>query len=382
MDESVRSPFAILNVHARLGEEALPVFDASPAEAWDDVLTNHPSWQAIGVFGALLDRAHEELDRAPARSLAISAFVLKHVDSLPADPLVLLVQVRGNARKEYGNALWMRKRYQEALAAADEAVTILETHPVLVVDRAAALLLRAQTLHALRRDTAAVLALDECIQTFATHSDGYRYVLALELRAFIHFDQGAYAPARETLLLAFREADHLGLDQEVARINNNLGQCALLLGELDDARASLLKALVTFTQHAMDVEAQRAVWGMATVAAKVGDVTPALEVLHGVYAEFLHRGLPEIAATVLLDIAVIVTELTKSPTYAKRMCAKLATTLGGYDISADVRAAVEDLGRTPKTASRQVLTRRMKQARAQITLSRNGPSPTERRRDT
>lgn len=322
----------------------------------DSLLRANPSWLRVGTFRALLRQAREALDQDPSVALELTAFVLTHVDDVPppsSDTAFLVTQLRGVAWKEHGNALFMLDRLEDALAAAERAVNLLSLDPFHIVYRASAQVLVALVKHALHHDDEATALLDEATGVFAAHADARGYVVALQVRAMIANENNAHAKAREDYLAAFSEAERLGDEREQSRILHNLGVCAMRMGDIELASEYMTGAFLGFTRLRMDGELQRAIWVTAAIERECGDLEVALKTLHSVYARFLERGMVDEAARVLVQVGDVVTDLTGDLAYAKDMCAKLAVTLGRYDVPAAVRDAVEHL-RTASAAARSV----------------------------
>lgn len=333
----------LLNAEADVGARALPVFLGQPIASWPQVLADHPEWCRFGAFEALLDEAKAELDNDAHRSLAISSFVLSYIDRLSLEPSGDLLRrlLHGTALKEQANGLYETERFDEALTAVNRALDIFATTPALIVDRAAALLTFAQITHA-RHDTATALkAVQEAAATFDAHAEQRRYLTALEVCGQILMDQKEYAVAFDVYRTARTVAERLEDYFAVARLENNLGICSVYLDQLDEATHLLTRAFVFFEEAKMASALHRTIWSIARTKREKNQLDDALEALHRVYAEFLHRGLLRSAAKVLVELGDVVADMTGDVAYAHEMCRRLAETMGELDVPADVRAAVE-----------------------------------------
>ncbi len=345
---SVRDYFALLNDEAREGHAAAAALDEAGVADRYTLLARHPEWHRLGTLNALLLRAREALDVDASVAFELTTFVLAHLAGVrvPAAPAFLRPQLEGTAWKEHGNALFMLGRRDDALDAALRAAELFASSLVLQVDRGSALVLAALVLRADRRFADAEAALAESISIFAEHNEARRYVAAIQTQAMIALDQEDVPRARDRYLRAYEEADRLDDVRERTRILNNLGHCALRLHDLETATDHLSRALSEFTRLRMDGEVQRAVWGIASVERERGNLDAALVALCGAYPRLLDRGLIPDATAVLVDIHDVVVELTSDVAYAHSLCAKLAVTLGRYDVPANVREAVAYLQAT------------------------------------
>jgi uncharacterized protein (UPF0147 family) len=129
----------------------------------------------------------------------------------------------------------------------------------------------------------------------------------------------------------------------LVRLDNNLGLVAVHLHALDEARYRLTRAFSGFEQRGMYDAMQRTILNLAREARESNNLEEALDTLHAVYVDFLHRGMLRAAAQVLVEVGDTVTELTNDAAYARDTCRQLTQTLGAYDAPRNVRAAVEYL---------------------------------------
>jgi len=336
----------LLNDEVLVGSNAARALLDAGVGSRDALLRANPSWVRIGTFQELLRRARQALDSDASVALELTTFVLAHLDEVPPladDAAFLMTHLQGTAWKEHANALFMLTRLDDALDAANRAVSIFSHDPFHVVYRASARVVVALVKHGLHRNEEAIPILEEAIGVFAEHSDTRGYIAALQVRAMIALAQHSYTEALDLYLAAYREAERSGDKRERSRILNNLALCEMRLGQLDFASAYMAEAYLGFTRERMDGELQRAIWLTAAIERERGDLDAALRALHGVYARFLERGMVTEAARVLVQVGDVVTDLTGDVAYAKDICAKLAVTLGRYNVPAEVRKAVDHL---------------------------------------
>lgn len=260
-------------------------------------LTPLVSMLAPASLEALLDVAHRELDDDPGRALATTAFVLEQIEGPASRPASLC----GRAWKEHGTALYMAGRYAEALQASGRAGTILANDPALAADRGTALLLTALVKNALFEREAALALLDECAAIFAAHRQIDRSLKALELRGIVLFDLGRDQEALATFQHALTQAEALGDERELARIENNIGRCALKAGNFAEAMRYVQQAAFRFQELGMDAECTRAFWCRAKIDQAQGRKDEALAELGRVIQEFKKLGMYSMADKVTVE---------------------------------------------------------------------------------
>lgn len=339
-----REYLRFLNDEAELGGLAATTLAEAGIADREGLLEQHPEWLRYGTLTALLNIAHEALDRDVLVTLDLVRFVLAHVDDvpLPPSPAFLRDQLRGLAWKERGNALYLQGRdYQEAAGAALRAAEIFATKQVLDLERASALVLLAMALHKLQKEADADEVLLEAIRIFADHGEARRYVDAIQTQGLFAVDRNDLPLAREHFLRAYEEADHLDDRAERTRIINNLGFVALRMHEAEDAREYFSRALAEMTALRWTSEIQRVLWNIASVEREQGNLPAALSALCGVYPKLLERGLVADAMAVLVDIHDVIVEATGDVAYAQSLCAKLVATTGQYEVPANVLEAID-----------------------------------------
>jgi tetratricopeptide (TPR) repeat protein len=252
------------------------------------IVEEHLSAAAVEV---LLDRAHRELDDDPGRALALTELVLAEIDGVDDKRL------RGRAWKERGTALYMAGRLKDAYEAAERARASFADAGS-PSDAATAMLLTALVLNALRDSANALALLDECTRIFDQDRLPTPMLKALELRAIVLFDLHRYEEARLTLQRALVQAQQIGAESELARIENNIGRCSLEQGELDEATKYLQQAAVRFSRLGMEAECTRAWWCMAGVQKARGKKMEALAELERVEQKFAKLGMDGLAEKV------------------------------------------------------------------------------------
>jgi len=344
---------AALNDEADVALVALDALRAQPVAAWSEVLSQHPEWCRFGPLDALLAEAHGELDNDAHRSLAIVAIVLTYAATFTAAPQAEFLRplLVGTALKERASALYMLEEYDHALPSSEEALATLADLPEFAVDRAAVLLVYAQIQHERDETARALEAVREAADTFESHAQPARYMMALEVCGQILMDQHEYASANDVYATAYVVAERMEDAYALVRLDNNLGLCAVYLHALDEARYRLARAFSGLEERGMYEAMQRTILNLAREARASNNLDDALDTLHAVYADFLHRGKLRAAAQVLVEVGDTVTELTGDVAFARKVCRQLAETMGVYDAPRNVRAAAEYLRATTEGSS-------------------------------
>jgi tetratricopeptide (TPR) repeat protein len=379
--------FDLLNSEATAGGDAAEVLLSVPASDRERLLEDHPEWVRIGTFHALLQAAREELNRNALNAEALVVFVLDHLADIPvpAGAPILFDRLAGTAWKDRGSVHYRRGENKLALAAAQRAIAIFSQRPALVVHRASALFLQAQVWNALGQTTAALSLFSQCQATFAEHGDARHWVQALEMRAFCLFDLGEshpekpdyYMQARSIALEAEAEARRLADEGELARIHNTLAYCNLALYAYGDAQRYFGKAFAGFNALHMDAEVQRTILGLAELARGRGQRLEAIDMMHGVYRQFLDRGMPTAAAAVLVELTDTIVATQGDVAFARSECEKLVFSLGEYDLPGSVRAAVEYVQKCARRAdSADILRSEIAHARAFFSAYAEQPETT------
>ena len=109
-----------------------------PPAQWDVWLRDHPDAHSEATFSALLSQADDAIWADVAGALAITGFVIRHVDAVavPPEALLALTVLRSRAWATHARALRAASRMDEALHAVDRAAAIAGGEPVLYGERA------------------------------------------------------------------------------------------------------------------------------------------------------------------------------------------------------------------------------------------------------
>lgn len=277
---------------------------AIPEPRWDEWWRHTPAARTPQVVLRLLDAAYGELHRDPRRALALTTFILRHVDAIDippafARPLGLLV--RGRAWMEHGNAL-RATDLRGALAAFVKAAEIFGASPVMDVERAAARRGEALVRNQLGETGAALSIIREGVEIFDRTGDAANVTRSRIYEGIVLFESGRYEDAASAFLIALDEAAAADDTAAVAHIYNNLGQCAQMLRDRPTAIRHLSRALTLFQQHGMAAQIPIACVGLAHLLADQGNVKDAIEQLASARDLFVAAGKPLDAASTQLDM--------------------------------------------------------------------------------
>jgi tetratricopeptide (TPR) repeat protein len=298
-----------LNEEAAVADVAVNALLTTSAEQREQLLAQNPGWLRIGVLEGVLDAVRIETDRNQELAFELATFVVTHMAHVasPEGSTLLLDLFLGSAWRDYGTTCYRREKFDDALDAANRAVTYFLRHDALLVDRGTALMLKAQAMHELGHTTGALDLLSECEAIFAEHGEAHRYIQSLEQRGNCLFDLAEKNP---TLLddaeAEWREAEKQAIAindrREVARIANAFGHAALRRDALADAQRQFARAFLGFSSNAMDGELQRAIWGIADIAAARGQFDAARTMFRNLVRQFWMRGMVSAAASVLSEL--------------------------------------------------------------------------------
>jgi tetratricopeptide (TPR) repeat protein len=282
---------------AEADTSTVPFLTRSPS-AWPQ--DAHLGYEALHV---LLDVAREEYDCDPTTALARTKLVLQRApdvyipDGFEHHRLCLL----GRASKEQANALVALERFPEAEMAAIKAVEVFSGHDAYIVDRTAALSLQALAAHKNGRTAEARVLLKECKAMFERLREPARVLQTAMIEASIFYDVRQYEEAYRAFLALEPIAEAVGDARDRARVINNIGQCAVWLGKLDEAKVYLDRALNAFDCEGMTVDRQRVLWGGGRLSRNGGYPDKAMWSFASVRQELLAHGMIVSAAQVGLD---------------------------------------------------------------------------------
>lgn len=298
----------------------------SPDE-WDAWLATHPGAANLNAFRSLIDEALNLEDRDPQRGLALTRFVLRHVETLAVPPelAMALLFLRGDTWKVHGSLLRYAGDLSAALRAYETAAELFRSEPAAVPQLAAAECGAAYTRHQMGETGEPQRIIRARFQVFSDHNDIGDLVRARMHDAAIDFDHQRYESARASFEKALSLAESLGDARVVAALYNNVGHCAQLLGDREAAARHFTHALHLYELHGLDSARPRAVWGIAQLAADEGFVDAAVAAMETVRGQLLESGMPLEAAVAQLDMVEILVMANKTDRVASLASDLVAT---------------------------------------------------------
>lgn|GEM_PF-1287114 len=318
----------------------------------------------LGLVRALLleAQAHLGSDLAVARSRSEQAISVALSIPEGAYPLAAIVLARGDAHREHANALRLLGHFPGALGALDRAAADCESLYASACPLAQVEFSRALVLFKMSRFAAATAALHACSDTFLEFGDVAGSTKARFMQASIYFEEGSITKAGavfESLLDPVRRA----VDREMlARLESNLGACAIALDDEPSARAHFGNALGLFEELHLDTEKVRIRWNLARLTLR-RDPGASLRPLQEVRISFQTLGLGMDAALVALDMveALLATGDTER---AERLSAELLTAFQRMDANLNVTQALTYFHESTK--ARRATTRLTRSLRAYL----------------
>jgi tetratricopeptide (TPR) repeat protein len=269
-----------------------------PSLAKREELRNSGGVEKLGVEGIV------RLHRNPLEALAIADLTVRIADTLPADayPAIVLAQLRANAWKDRGQALWYLARYQESLAALDRAEQILNPFATVAHDRAIVRLIRASALQDIHRFDEALALLAESKTIFDDHGDKRRHLICGIAEGAVLHHMRRYREAREVYHELLTVAHSLADDKAVADLHNNIGHSSVELGELDTAETHLVRAIELYARLDLPVRVASAELSRGRMMVRRGLINDAIRHLAITRDRFLCHGLVEEAGLCGLDL--------------------------------------------------------------------------------
>lgn len=271
-----------------------------PPESWDAMIATNPAVCISALAERLVHAAGPELDRQPEHALLLLrvaelvAFALRDVESRRS---------LGHVWKQRSNALRMLARYEEAIDAAILAENFYASlpEPDAAFEVGQARYTMAVALFKMTRYAAALEALHRSRASLEEYGTTAPLAKTMMLDALIRIEQGDVASARETLraLLPIEEA--LAQPLEAARVQANLAECNLRLGDLDAAMQDAHAAIDAFRRVDNVAEEARSEWTVAMIRLARGEAD-ALNRLSEIAAIFTRLGMTGDAGFVKLDI--------------------------------------------------------------------------------
>jgi tetratricopeptide (TPR) repeat protein len=303
-------------------------------------LTNIPDGDLLCVLEDLLDAANEALDKEPPRACYYTSLVLMHVSRVAvppgAEPLIDLL--RAQAWKERANALHTTGDLPGALIATQRGIGALGANPAYGLERADIEMLEAHIHHNQGDGETALARIRGCAAQFRAAGDVRRSLRARTKEGGLLYEMRRYVEAENAFRDAYADAKRANDRETMVRLENNFGHCAVQRGDYVAANAHFATALTGFDSLGMEAERQRALWGLASVLAKSGQVSEAIGQLNTVQAEFLGRGMFIDAALVALAIVELLVTVDRLALFPG-VCRNLVLTFANAGMSANALTA-------------------------------------------
>ena len=271
-------------------------------EEWAS-LASDPRLHTSGAVERLNQEVADRLERDPQAALALSEVTTAIAAALRgADyPPVVLAQVQAHAWKCRAQVLFHLGRNLDALRACDRAEELLMPFGTVAHDRAVVRLVRAIVLQYLDRPEESVALIAETRRVFFDHRDLKRCIDAGMAEGVLSYRLRDFVAARAAFLTALDVAKESGNREQIARLHNNLGHCAVDLNDLKSARAHLRHAVALFTELGMHTEALRCELSTAELLAREASLDDTLERLQDVRRKLTLHGMHEEAGFAALD---------------------------------------------------------------------------------
>jgi tetratricopeptide (TPR) repeat protein len=298
------------------------VLRETPREEWPRLATR-PELRNSGALNRLEAEVSSRLEKEPQEALLLSDLAASIAETLPPDsyPAVVLAQLRAHAWKDRAQALAYIGRYPEALEALDRAEQQL-AFGSLAHDRAIVRYVRALTLQKVNRFEESRELLAECGQVFRDHGDNAMYLFCGIAEGIQLYRKRQFREAYDTFVPLIEVARSLGDHLSEARIQNNLGYCAVEFGEFRIANVHLSQAMARFIDAGKRVEAIRTERASGRMLIGKGAVTDGMQRLRDARRSFLMHRMVEEAGLCGLDIVEALVE--ESPEEARSLAEEVA----------------------------------------------------------
>lgn len=278
------------------------VLSETPREEWPRLATR-AELRNSGALNRLEAEVSSRLEKEPQEALLLSDLAASIAETLPPDsyPAVVLAQLRAHAWKDRAQALAYIGRYPEALEALDRAEQQL-AFGSLAHDRAIVRYVRALTLQKVNRFEESRELLAECGQVFRDHGDHRLQLFCGVAQGIQLYRERAFREAYEVFIPLLEVARQLGDVETEARVQNNLGHCAVELGDIPAANIHLGQATAAFTELGRTLEAIRTEMTFGRLLVTRGAVAAGIQRLHNARRSFLMHDMIEDAGICGLEL--------------------------------------------------------------------------------
>lgn len=325
-----------------LSRSCLAELEASDPHDWALIAEHDPRFAALPVVAALLDRAEHEYHRdlecaGGASAAAVAALERWHLRGDAPSPKATALAARSWAVR--GNVLRLQSRFHEADGAISTAVRWLARN-----SWQPRLHAQVQEVEAgLRRERGAY---PEAIRLFRVAGVCYRiaddessWLRCLAQQAFCHSDAGHPSEAAAILESLF---PHLNSDRQPVRlrmvVSINLAVEYTRLNRTWEARRLLPEIERLMAEVGEPLSTVRLAWLRAMIHHQDGKPAKAEHYYRQVQAEFLEASVPQDAALVSLDLAVLLLE-TDQPAKAAELATEVLPIFSDLGIPRETLAA-------------------------------------------
>ncbi|HEX6085090.1 MAG TPA: hypothetical protein VF266_11230 [Thermoanaerobaculia bacterium] len=275
----------------------------TPRGRWSE-LAQREELQSCGALERLGTVVNQTIGRDPRQALTAAQLAVSIARALPADsyPPVVLAQLCAHAYKDLAKAMLYLGRFDEALAALDEAERRAAPHGALVHDLAIVQLVRAASLQEVSRYDEAFAVLASAKAIFRNHSDAKRVFICGIAEGVLLHRLRRYREAREAYLLLLTAPADPADRESIAALHLAIGLCSVELSDFDVAEAHLSRALEMFHSLGQPLQAAKAELGRGRMFVRRGDPDRGIAHLHPIRADFLRNSLVEEAGLCGLEI--------------------------------------------------------------------------------
>jgi tetratricopeptide (TPR) repeat protein len=342
-----------------------------PRERWME-LAPRPELQTCGALEKLGSFAAQALGRDPRQALASAQLAVSIATSLNTGsyPPVVIAQLCAHAYKDLAKAHLYLGRFDDALAALDEAEARIAPYGALVHDLAIVQLVRAATLQEINRYDEAFAVLASSREIFRNHSDSKRvFICGIAEGVLLHRLQ-RYREAREAYLLLLAASSDSPDRESIACLHNVIGHCSVDLGDFDAAETYLSRAIELFHAIGQPLQAAKAELGRGRALIRRGEVNRGIAHLRPIRADFLRNALIEEAGLCGLEIVEALL-LRGSTTEAEALARQIITEFTSASLN---KRAITALGYLSESiASRKASTELVTKVREYIVSLRTSP---------
>ncbi|HKS21862.1 MAG TPA: hypothetical protein VJZ76_03610 [Thermoanaerobaculia bacterium] len=286
----------------REAAELIESLASTPITWWRTAIVKSPIGRSSGIVRKLLDRMRTELSKAPARSLELTTLAVDIANeiSLTEYPCDFVISLRADAWRDHAFVLQFLGRFPEAVAAVNEAESLLRETALPDYGLARIKLVRANILAWDRRPEAVTLA-DEAAKIFLDFGDRPKYAAARITQAAMLHESGAI---REALHVweSIKNEDCLDEMNRILVIYN-LGLAYREIGNTAKSVEHITLAIAEYELLSMTTEATRARWALATTLVSAGKFTASIPLFERAWKDFETLEMEADAALVALELA-------------------------------------------------------------------------------